>query len=290
MTAVSNRAYEEVLEFAKSAADSAVTEAGGGAAGYRVEATIWSLLADSADQRLMGNQYKQQLHFNMQAKMDQLDSEHRREAEIAAAAASAAAAEAATKTTPRNRSRSTSSSGSMSDPLRHSGRDSMGGLQTATALTSVGSGMRLSFKGSGLGAGIDAAGEGGGTAVRVATEPGERSNISDAMNGANAHVGYLWKRGAVNRSWKRRWCELKAPAQGSRAGSGLLLYYTDVSDATPRGVINLAECSYQQDWSASNRKHTFKLVGNHQDGTKTAYLLAAGTAEEKMQWLELMQR
>eukprot|EP01043_Picozoa_sp_COSAG02_P114068 COSAG02_NODE_50347_length_321_cov_0.693694_1_plen_61_part_10 len=61
------------------------------------------------------------------------------------------------------------------------------------------------------------------------------------MDGDNAHVGYLWKRGAVNRSWKNRWCELKAPAHGSGAGSRLLLYYTAVNDVTPRGVINLAE-------------------------------------------------
>ena len=112
---------------------------------------------------------------------------------------------------------------------------------------------------------------------------------ADAHDRTDAHFGYLWKRGAVNRSWKKRWCELKAPAHGSGPGSGLLLYYTAVSDVTPRGVIHLAECTYDQDWSASNRKHTFKLVGKHRDGTKTAYLLAADSAEEKKRWLELMQ-
>ena len=153
------------------------------------------------------------------------------------------------------------------------------------------SGLRLSFKGPlsaiGVGVAADAADEGRGATGGAAKAGG---NISEAMDGANAHVGYLWKRGAVNRSWKQRWCELKAPPPGAGAGSGLLLYYTAVNDATPRGVINLGECTYEQDWRASNRKHTFKLVGKHRDGTKTAYLLAAGSAEEKTQWLELMQR
>ena len=48
------------MEFANSAAASAVagvrTENG-----HPVEAAIWSLLADGADQRLIGNQFKQQL-------------------------------------------------------------------------------------------------------------------------------------------------------------------------------------------------------------------------------------
>lgn len=232
---------------------------------------MWSLLADGADQRLVGNQFKQQLQDMMQKKLEQVDSDHKREAD---------AAEAMT----RQRSVSASSSGSMPDPLRLSGRDNLRGSGTATTLASAGSGLLVSFKGSlselGVGVAADAAGEGGGATEGAA---------GVGMDGDNAHVGYLWKRGAVNRSWKNRWCELKAPAHGSGAGSRLLLYYTAVNDVTPRGVINLAECTYEADWSASNRKHTFKLVGKHRDGTNTAYLLAADSAEEKKQWLELMQ-
>ena len=81
-----------------------------------------------------------------------------------------------------------------------------------------------------------------------------------------------------------------AAGQAGDSQAGLLLYYTRPNDATPRGVINLAECSFEIDWVASNRKHTFKLIGNHVDGTKTAYLLAAGSVEEKDEWLELMRQ
>jgi hypothetical protein len=261
------------VEFAKSAAGSAAAAAGAGGTGHLVEEMIWSLLADGADQRLVGNQYKLQLQDMMQAKMDHLDSVHRRESEAAEA-------------TTRQRSQSASSSGKISESLRLSGRDRSG---SAATLSSAGSGLRVSFKRSmsdlGAGEADDAAGEGGDTTGGATAGGGA---ISEVIDGANAHVGYLWKRGAVNRTWKQRWCELKAPAQG--AGSGLLLYYTGVNDVTPRGVINLAECSYEPDWSAANRKHTFKLVGKHRDGTKTAYLLAAANAEEKTQWLELMQR
>ena len=72
LAAFSNRGYEEIMEFAKSAAGSAVGVAGAGAGA--VEATMWSLLADGADQRLVGNQFKQQLQDMMQKKLEQLDS------------------------------------------------------------------------------------------------------------------------------------------------------------------------------------------------------------------------
>lgn len=272
LTLLSNRGYEDIMEFAKSAAGSAGGGAAAGTAGHPVEATMWSLLADGADQRLVGNQFKQQLQDMMQAKMEQLDSDHKREADAADA-------------TTRQRSVSASSSGSMPDPLRLSGRDSLRGSGTAVTLASAGSGLLVSFKGTlsepGVGVARDDAGEAGGATDGAAGGGG--------MDGTNKHVGYLWKRGAVNRSWKKRWCELKPPAYGSAAGSGQLLYYTAVNDVRPRGVINLAECTYEQNWSAANRKHTFKLLGNHRDGTKTAYLLAADSAEEKIQWLELMQ-
>ena len=105
-------------------------------------------------------------------------------------------------------------------------------------------------------------------------------SISEVMDAPNAHQAYLWKRGAVNRSWKHRWCELK----GDR-----LLYYTAVSDATPRGVINLSECEFDLAWNGGSRKHAFKLIGSHGDGTRTVYMLAADNAEERENWLEMMQ-
>jgi hypothetical protein len=326
LTAFSNKAYEEIVEFAQSAAgaagpataagagsgsgwerlQAAVAGAGAGAGsggGYPVEVTMWSLLADGADQRLAGNQYKQQLQDMMQAKMDQLDSDHKREADAAEAEAEAAAAAAAAALAGRHGSGS-------ADPLRTSGRDSLRGSGTGAGLAGAGAGLLISFRGSlpgsgGGGGGAVAAvaaggggGEGGGAdavaAVAAAAGGGGAGGVSELMDAPNAHAGYLWKRGAVNRSWKQRWCELKMPTAAAAAGqagqAGLLLYYTRPNDATPRGVINLAECSFEIDWVASNRKHTFKLIGNHGDGTKTAYLLAAGSVEEKDEWLELMRQ
>lgn len=163
---------------------------------FQVEVLIWSMLQDSCAQRLDGNHYKEQLQRHMQAKMDQLDSAHQREA-----AAADAEAEAALKR-------------ASNDSLRSSG-------------TGPAPGLLSSLRGSlPKGAGPGVVGGGGAQAA---------ASISEVMDAPNAHVNYLWKRGAVNRSWKHRWCELK----GDR-----LLYYTAVNDATPRGVINLSGATF----------------------------------------------
>lgn len=195
------------MEFAKSAAGSAVAEAGAGAgagagaAGHPVEVTMWSLLADGADQRLVGNQFKQQLQDMMQKKLEQVDSDHKREAD---------AAEAMT----RQRSVSASSSGSMPDPLRLSGRDNLRGSGTATTLASAGSGLLVSFKGSlselGVGVAADAAGEGGGG------------------NGRRSRSGHGWRQRARRLSMEARGCQpqlekpvVRAKGSGTRLGSRL---------------------------------------------------------------------
>ena len=75
--ALSNTGHEEVLTLAKAACESA----GGGA-----QALLWALLAETAEQRLVGNQYKAQLQHLMQARDDQLHSAHEQQAEADAQA------------------------------------------------------------------------------------------------------------------------------------------------------------------------------------------------------------
>ena len=242
LMALSNSGHEEVLTLAKAACESA----GGGA-----QALLWALLAETAEQRLVGNQYKAQLQNLMHARDDQLHSAHEQSAQQAEADAQARLAP-------------TSSAG-------------------AGAGGAAGGGLRGSGTGSGLlwrlSSGRNSGGKGsGGKAAPAEGEP----SVAELMDAPNAHVGYLWKRGAVNRQWKHRWCELK----GDR-----LLYYTGVNDATPRGVINLSQCLFEKDWSAGGkRKHSFRLIGGHgPSGPQTAYMLAAESAEEKEQWLQMMQ-
>ena len=56
-------------------------------------------------------------------------------------------------------------------------------------------------------------------------------------------------------------------------------------------MINLSQCLFEKDWSAGGkRKHSFRLIGGHgPSGPQTAYMLAAESAEEKEQWLQMMQ-
>lgn len=49
------------------------------------------------------------------------------------------------------------------------------------------------------------------------------------------------------------------------------------------------ECEFDVGWNGGSRKHAFKLIGSHGDGTRTVYMLAADNAGEKESWLEMIQ-
>ena len=87
-------------------------------------------------------------------------------------------------------------------------------------------------------------------------------------------IGWLYKRGAHNTQWKKRWFELK---------NYTLRYSAQPGDTVPKGEINVfAVTGNGVVPPDSDHEFVFHLAI---EGTRT-YILAADTLEEKARWLE----
>jgi hypothetical protein len=72
-----------------------------------------------------------------------------------------------------------------------------------------------------------------------------------AIVATQSEMGFLWKRGAINPSWKKMWFMLKGH---------VLCYFKQVNDDSPRGAISIGEFRPVDD-PVGSRSHSFKLVG-----------------------------
>ncbi|XP_057303591.1 dual adapter for phosphotyrosine and 3-phosphotyrosine and 3-phosphoinositide-like [Hydractinia symbiolongicarpus] len=87
--------------------------------------------------------------------------------------------------------------------------------------------------------------------------------------------GYLVKRGAIHKNWKKRWFVLQ---------KNLLKYYSDRKDHTPIRSINLSEAEQVSEDFCDNKRNCFRLVLP----SRTFYFVA-GSPEEIKSWVEILQ-
>jgi len=89
------------------------------------------------------------------------------------------------------------------------------------------------------------------------------------------YSGYLRKRGAVNRGYKKRWFELV----GTR-----LFYYKTQKQTTPTGVILLKNCVVKED---PTKKYSFTIAGKH---LKRTYEISAKSDADCQNWIRELNK
>ena len=91
------------------------------------------------------------------------------------------------------------------------------------------------------------------------------------------YVGYLYKRGEHNTSWKRRYFELK---------NATVKYFAQPGDTQEKGSIIVTHVDVQDaDGPDGGHAHVFHLRSQDR-----IFVLAADTAEEKQEWMQKIGR
>ena len=90
------------------------------------------------------------------------------------------------------------------------------------------------------------------------------------------HVGYLYKRGEHNTSWKKRYFELE---------NFTLKYFAQPGDTQEKGSIIVTHIDVQNASPDGGHSHVFHLRSQDR-----VYVLAADTAEDKQEWMEKIMR
>ncbi|TMW56165.1 hypothetical protein Poli38472_008813 [Pythium oligandrum] len=122
--------------------------------------------------------------------------------------------------------------------------------------------------------------------VTVSHEPRQRSPVRAPVVSpvAGPTRGWLFKQGGFVRNWKKRWFV---------ARDGQLTYYTNVSDPTPLGVVDLRNvhvdvCQAEETTAKNQRLHFFKLVPKHRD--QRVWFFGAESEQEMIKWVRALAK
>jgi len=129
-------------------------------------------------------------------------------------------------------------------------------------------------------------GDGGRLYYFAAPDNYDRGGWMNALKGqiiAQAPLldGYLWKQGALRKSWQHRYFSLNPST---------LSYYKNKKDKYPLGVISISnETVVHENIIEGTQMFFFNLTSKKGKKESRTYLLAATTTEQRKQWLAALQ-
>lgn len=117
---------------------------------------------------------------------------------------------------------------------------------------------------------------GGGQAQGQAAKRTHLSQQAISQLKQQTLLGYLYKRGEHNTSWKKRYFELK---------NATVKYYAQPSDTQEKGSIIVTHVDVKDAAPDGGHPHVFHLRSQGR-----IFVLAAESAEEKREWMEKIAR